>query len=268
MKSLNSLAGIRIPTYKTDKMCPIHNIPMVATHLKQLSEPFCEECLKEDLEAKKKKLVSDFKVDHIRGFLNHNSLVDDPDIWNCSFENWNAPKGSKEAGAGNKAYRVAEQYIKDKQSPMTTVLFGSPGEGKTHLAMSILKKVNSESLQKCLFIDINTLFTNIKRSFDDSTVRWNEYYTVNLIAEADLVVLDDLGSESAMMQNNFREASDFKQEILKEILDRQKRLIITTNLSFNQLKQVYNAKLFSRLLSHSEGRRIDFEGIKDKRLYD
>ena len=69
-----------------------------------------------------------------------------------------------------------------------------------------------------------------------------------------------------MRQNEATEATEFKQDVLKQILDKQKRLIVTTNLTLKELQQAYNPKIVSRLLSDSRGRRLDFTGISDKRL--
>ena len=119
--------------------------------------------------------------------------------------------------------------------------------------------------QKCLFVDINNLFDAIYHSKDDPTSWWTEYNAIQFLGDVDVLVIDDFGSESSM-RRDATEATEFKQKVLKKILDKQRRLIVTTNLTLSQLQQTYSPKIVSRLLSDSRGRRLDFTGISDKRL--
>ena len=147
------------------------------------------------------------------------------------------------------------------------MLHGTPGTGKTHLSMAILKAVNENSKppQKCLFLNAETLFSKIKCSFNNPSSWWTVDNVLDLVKSVDLLVLDDLGTESSMRQQG-DEASNFVQETLKEILDKQRRVIITTNLGSDQLNRVYNPKVVSRILRGSAGHVIDFNDVKDKRV--
>ena len=93
--------------------------------------------------------------------------------------------------------------------------------------------------------------------------KWTEQYAVHVLSNADLLVIDDLGSESVMSAKG--EASQFVQRVLYQVTNRQKRIITTTNLTMSELRQAYNAKLVSRLLAGSKGKQLDFSGIQDKR---
>jgi len=261
---MQSLKGIKIKTKKVAQKCPIHDINLVQA---AKGEAFCPQCVQEQMEREKENLVSNFKNDRVKGMLNGFSLVDEASDYGKTFENFKAEKGTKEAQMGNATFQLAKEYIANSKKPIKTFMYGTPGEGKTHLAMAMLNKINEEAAppQGCLFVNINTLFTYIKRSFDDPTWFWSEYNAIKKLTEADVLVLDDLGSESSMKMSA-TEASDYKQGILKQILDKQKRVIVTTNLTFDQLQRVYNPKLVSRLLENSNGRRLNFSGIEDKRL--
>ena len=92
---------------------------------------------------------------------------------------------------------------------------------------------------------------------------WNKVSSIEFIGNADLVVLDDLGTESAMTDKG--QASEFVQKLLYRISNRQTELIITTNLSQQQFKRTYNSKIISRLFANTKNSIIDFSGIKDKR---
>lgn len=260
---MQGLASIRMKTEPTNEVCPIHHIKMV-TYGKL--KPFCIKCTQEQTEKEKKNQVDRFKIDSVQGILQSRSLVDDKADFDNTFKNFQASKGTKEANVGNLAFKAAKEYISFPDKAITTFMYGTPGQGKSHLAMAMLNEINSKANppQSCLFIDVNHLFTNIKRSFNDPMCWWSEYNAIDLLTKVDVLVLDDLGSESSM-KLDASEASDYKQGIWKAIFGRQKRLIVTTNLTMDQLRSVYNPKLVSRLLAGSRGHQFDFSGIRDKR---
>ncbi|WP_267128642.1 hypothetical protein [Lactiplantibacillus plantarum] len=66
------------------------------------------------------------------------------------------------------------------------------------MALSIAKAVNdhADKSMACLFVSVNELFRLIKSSFGHPDSRYNEQNMVQLLSDADLLVLDDLGSEA------------------------------------------------------------------------
>lgn len=260
---MQGMAGLRIPTKESKEICPIHHI-----HLRYFGKkvkPFCLKCQQEAIQKEKDEFSKDGLSSLFRAELKRSSLVDNSSEYNYTFDNFKASTGTKEANMLNASRRIAGEYYQNKNKHFNTIMYGTPGEGKTHLAMSILNAVNTYSnpAQKCLFINVNSLFLAIRNSFDDPTSRWTEEYTVKKLSDADLLVVDDLGSESAMSSHG--EASNFIQRVLYQVTNRQKRIIFTTNLTMDQLKNVYNAKLVSRILEGSKGHQLDFSGISDKR---
>ncbi len=260
---MQGLSGIKVPTKKEKAVCPIHHIHLVSVGK---VKPFCTKCVAEDIEKEKRKMIDDFKVDNVKGVLRRDSLADMKSEYDCTFDTFKAKQGTKEAELKHRTKMIAYEAIKRPDKPIHAIFYGTPGEGKTHLAMSIINAVNENANppQKCLFIDINELINRIYSSFKNTNQLWNKDYAIKKLRSVDLLVLDDIGSESSM-KSDTSEASNFIQEILKKVLDGQKRLIITTNLTSHQLSQVYNPKIVSRMFAHSQGYAIDFSGIKDKR---
>lgn len=260
---MQSLHGISIPTKESEKVCPIHHVHLVYT---DRVEPFCIKCTAERVEKEKRKAIDDFEINNVKRVLKRDSLVDLPEEYDCTFDNFEAQQGTKEAELKHRAKMIAYEAIKKTDKPIHAIFYGTPGEGKTHLAMSILNAVNDNANppQKCLFIDINELINRIYSSFKNSNQLWTKDYAIKKLRSVNLLVLDDVGSESSM-KSDTSEASNFIQEIMKKVLDGQKRLIITTNLTSQQLSQVYNPKIVSRMFAHSRGYAVDFSGIKDKR---
>lgn len=261
---MKGLSDLRIKTKKIGGECPIHHIPLVTDEFGR-SKPFCMECEKEALSREKTELDRKNTREITTKYFNRYSLVDNPFEWSYTFKDFKAVRGTREYEVKEKSRRLAGIYLKDKKVKFNTIFFGDPGAGKTLLAMSMLKGVNdnAEPPQKCLFINVNKLIDKIFSSFNNPTEMWTKDKAIEIIGSADLVVLDDLGSESSMTDKG--QASEFVQKLLYRISNRPVKLIITTNLSQDQFKRTYNSKIISRLFANTKNSIVDFSGITDKR---
>lgn len=133
------------------------------------------------------------------------------------------------------------------------IFYGKPGTGKTMLAISILNKLKSD--YSCLFVDI-AMFIELTKNFKDERAKLRVNSLYKAMSNADVLVIDDLGSESSM-QRNATEASTYNQRVLFNIAQSRddKTTIITTNNSGSELKQIYNQKLISKLMN-TEGKNV------------
>lgn len=133
------------------------------------------------------------------------------------------------------------------------IFYGKPGTGKTMLAISILNKLKSD--YSCLFVDI-AMFIELTKNFKDERAKLQVNSLYKAMSNADVLVIDDLGSESSM-QRNATEASTYNQRVLFNIAQSRddKTTIITTNNSGSELKQIYNQKLISKLMN-TEGKNV------------
>jgi DNA replication protein DnaC len=73
-------------------------------------------------------------------------------------------------------------------------LIGPPGIGKTHIAVSVLRRVVVEKRARGLFYDVRDLLRVIRSTYNP-VVRTAEMDILRPVMEADLLVLDDLGAE-------------------------------------------------------------------------
>ncbi|MCF1797255.1 ATP-binding protein [Lactobacillus mulieris] len=249
---------------EVDETCPKHKCKL-ATIAGRDVKPVCPKCELEKLLAEKKSFDQKITAELSKRWLRRDSLVDDEDTFKCSFDNFKHEAGTQEDRVYQLCHKIAGQYYQYPEAKFNTLLVGTAGTGKSHLAMSMLKAVNDHSKgQKCLFVNIAELFQKIRNSFNDPSEYWTEGRAVSKITNADLVVLDDLGTEASMRASG-DEASQFVQRVLYSILNSQKRIIVTSNLTVEQFQKVYNQKLFSRLTRGAKGHVVDFTQLKDKR---
>ncbi len=154
------------------------------------------------------------------------------------------------------ARQYAENYVKaypDLKRP-NLLLIGNPGLGKSFLMECIARRLYIKT-QKILYISSFDLFSCFHKN------RLGELNDINLIDEADVILLDDLGTEP-MTQNVTRE---YFQRLIDRRFASRKPIIIATNLQESQIRSRYGERLASRLFSEFDFRKIFFIG-KDLRL--
>lgn len=171
------------------------------------------------------------------------------ELFRVGFANFYA-KTKLEKEVLEKSENLAKDYI--AREKFNAILIGTPGCGKTHLAMSILRNVNQVMKDKrSLFVNIPELNRLIKMSrAKGNWVKEGELH--DLIVSADFLVLDDIGAEKSTESN---------QEFLYTIIEGSRNIIATTN-NLNG----YDSRIISRLGYGGKERSINFNGISDKRI--
>lgn len=280
---------------QTKNICEKHKVPLIQYESK---EPFCLECRKEFLRNVEQETVNQSFKEHERRrtieVLQKDSIVGDPKLWQVNFSNYITDNAETKIALHN-ARQFAAEYMKviqdekllekkiaecednEKQEVLkkellevpkfNTIFSGVPGVGKSHLSMAMLQAINEHAnpMMSCLFVSTNDLFRLIKSSFGKPDSKYTELNMITLLSNVDLLVLDDLGSE-ASFQRKDREAKNYTQSVLFGILNARQRTIITTNLNSDDLEDIYNAKIISRLYKGVEGHLIKFtKATADKR---
>ncbi len=93
------------------------------------------------------------------------------------------------------AVRYARKFSEEFPAPRKGLcLIGQPGIGKTHLAVAVLRTVILSKGARGLFYDTRDLLRVIRSTYNP-LVRTAEMDILRPVMEADLLVLDDLGSE-------------------------------------------------------------------------
>lgn len=242
-----------------------HNCYMVKVN----GELICPMCKKEQdaINFTKELRESEAKrqQDKIDKFILDNSVMPKNlknKLFEMSFDNYN-PNTPEQSENLQKAQKLADEYIQGDGNG--ALLQGKPGRGKTHLAMSILRAFNG----KGLFISLGEMITLLKAGIHaDRNYPYTEEYFLNLADKADLVVLDDLGTNSGINRQTGL-ASGFVMDKLNNLLDHCERIITTTNLSPAEIQSIYNERLGSRFFEGTmvnENHFLKFNSGKDHRL--
>lgn len=139
---------------------------------------------------------------------------------------------------------ICEGFVSnfDEKNNENLLFYGSTGLGKTFLCNCIAKSL----LDKNKIVIYQTAFKILeiieRRRFGSSIDRFeNQEY--DLLFEADLLVIDDLGTE---LSNTFTNVEIFN--IVNTRILSGKKTIISTNLSPKEISDNYSDRVFSRVL--------------------
>ena len=136
------------------------------------------------------------------------------------------------------------------------VFMGDTGLGKTFLANCVEGNLRKHGIS-VLSIRAVKLFRLME---DYKFGRENDEEKLNCIYNADLLIIDDLGTENDNQLN-----SSFFDEIVNERLGTGKKMLITTNYSMEEMREKYSARFVSRIAEHfifSRFRGIDIRVVK------
>lgn len=134
------------------------------------------------------------------------------------------------------------------------LLYGDTGVGKTFLSHCIARELLDKSF--------SVIYLTAARLFDifaQNTFHRDEEpgFDQDHIYGCDLLIIDDLGTE---MSNSFTNSQLFI--CLNERILRRKATLISTNLSLEDLKNVYSERVFSRITSAYTVLRITGDDIR------
>nr|DAX90287.1 MAG TPA: replicative helicase [Caudoviricetes sp.] len=170
---------------------------------------------------------------------------------------------------GMQALTLARQL---NQKPFNVFMNGLPGVGKTSLALAMLDSAKQQGLST-MFVSTTILQSLYRQSFQDDLVKEQVHNTVRAMKEVDVLVLDDFGTEGGSLKDKSHVHQDMQRgmyEVANARFDDQHRrpkghTIITTNNFEEELNQIYDPKVISRLVPRQSEYRIGFNGMNDVR---
>ena len=140
-----------------------------------------------------------------------------------------------------KVLRYCRQYaeIFTSQSP-GIFMYGETGLGKTHLSLAIAGKA-AEKGYTVIYGSAQDLLRKVE---NEHFGRAENERTLDMMLEADLLVLDDLGAEFS---------SSFSQSVVYNLLNSRiasgKPMIVSSNLTIQEFNEKYSRRIVSRLFS-------------------
>lgn len=199
--------------------------------------PVLCKCKKEKLDQQNKEEKAREKQDKLRQLFT-NSLMDKK-FSNEIFENWDFSKGDKKMY--NLGVKYCERFQEAKKEGLGFLFYGTPGNGKTFLSNCIANRLLN-NMYPVICVSINALLERIRKTYS----KWGqegEDTILNALSIADLLIIDDLGTE---------QDTEWSRSRIYNIIDNRYRnglpLIISTNKSLDQLKKMYHERTIDRLL--------------------
>lgn len=135
----------------------------------------------------------------------------------------------------SKAHNFIDNFDNDYQN---LLFYGTVGSGKSLLSSCIARELLSSG-HSVIYFSASSLFDTLSReTFDHKNGR----STSNNLYDCDLLIIDDLGTE---FTNNYTISALFA--LLNERALRRQSVIISTNLTLENLRDRYTDRTFSRI---------------------
>ena len=141
------------------------------------------------------------------------------------------------------------------------LLYGGAGRGKTFMCNCIAKDV-LERGKTVLYLTAGQLFRQLEEMRFHRDEEEEVKYWDNELLEADLLIIDDLGTEFATM---FTASELFR--IVNDRKLRKKPVVISTNLDYRALMDQYSDRVMSRLIGEYTTMKFFGDDIRMKKKY-
>lgn len=144
------------------------------------------------------------------------------------------------------AYKVAVKYVKNfkEWNGESLLLWGEPGNGKTHLAAAIVNELSKKGYI-VVFQSVPELLQRVRSTFNSEN-KENETQIMRALLECDLLILDDIGAEKT---------TEWVEEKLFNIIDGRYRkelpTLYTSNLEPKELKNQVGKRSYDRMVETS-----------------
>lgn len=261
-----------------DDVCPIHQVYLWRSKNKVVSTNnrnphyivMCPDCVRGKMSVEQERAIGDAlikeKLASTHDVFERDSMIP-ADLMGASYKTFTV-NNQIDNDAKNFALRLNRFYFKE-QGKGNAIIQGASGIGKSHLTVSIARKLNDDwnsisDPKSVLFVSVSKMFQRIQDGFNtrDGVTREN---MLQLMTGVDYLFLDDLGKESAFGKTA-KEANSWKQEFLYQLLDERETTIINTNLAGSDMKKIYDQALISRILKGAGDRIFKYPNdAEDKR---
>jgi DNA replication protein DnaC len=142
-----------------------------------------------------------------------------------------------------KAFKASVKFIKEFDSTYSNLLFfGNTGLGKTFMCNCIAKEILDKGRSVFYLTAPQLLKAKEKNKFyNNCLLAYNDYDQI--ISQVELLIIDDLGAEFV---TSFWNSELF--DIINSRIIMKRPVIISTNLSLEDLEKQYTSRIFSRFI--------------------
>lgn len=139
------------------------------------------------------------------------------------------------------------KFVRDFDNQYNNILFyGNVGAGKTFLSHCIAKVLLDRGKRVVYLTAFSFFDITAKEKFSGYNGIKSEY-SKSLLMDADLLIIDDLGTE---LVNSFTNSELFA--FINERMLKKKAMIISTNLDLKSFSELYGERIFSRIEGNFE----------------
>lgn len=234
--------------------CPICKEPIgtiITTWFGTRLYPRACRCRREALKAQRirdKNLEKQIRLNQVisNSLMNNKSRKFTLDNWDHSIANENLFKVAK---------NYIDKFTKMKEDNNGILLHGSAGNGKTYFSACIANAL-MEKLVPVICVGAIGLTERIsqgKRNWGNDGI----FTVLNTLENADLLIIDDLGTE---------EDTKWTRSMIYQIIEKRNSmnlpLIVTTNISLEELQSRYDDRTYSRLLGMCNFLKNNWQDIR------
>ncbi|NLJ58399.1 MAG: ATP-binding protein [Tissierellia bacterium] len=141
---------------------------------------------------------------------------------------------------------ISEDFCSNFHNTNVNLLFyGGTGLGKTFMCNCIAYELLNQEISVLYQTSFSLFETVENHKFNKHTESEENRINYKMIFDCDLLIIDDLGTE---LSNSFTNAELFN--IINERMITEKKTIISTNLSLEQLRDTYSDRITSRIFNN------------------
>lgn len=157
-----------------------------------------------------------------------------------------------------KIFNHCKRFCDDFENELKGMVFyGNTGLGKTFLSSAVAKEL-MDSGKTVVYVRATRMFSLYE---DYKFGRSTERSVIDNIYNADLLIIDDLGSEPINKNN-----TSFLFDVINERTANGRKIIINTNLQLSELTKLYSMRFTSRLYEYFMLYKFYGEDIRIQKL--
>lgn len=175
----------------------------------------------------------------LEGYLDHQGWHRNSALAGKTFDNFEATTPELVA-----RLKFASQYAARETGKDSLLLWGSPGRGKSHLARGIMAE-EAKAGTSCIYWPLMQLVAMLKGMMGKYSIETPDSYVDWLCRFDGLLVIDELGRSAG---GNWD-----RDQVIYPLADRRqhKRTVWISNYSPDQLTEIYDEAIVSRLMAGS-----------------